>query len=178
MLLEWPEARGGLDRLYSATACDRSRAAMKRRLGLPELVVSNVRLLGHLRLPSDMKLTSSEKVRAEGALAGIAAQDLNESSGACKPLKAPPAAKRPLSCNAKAPQYGSRGRRADAPRRRSSSRCSRVVHTWRRTPRDCRGRSDPACTRPIRLAHAERARRRPLRRDTPRASGPRGGRHA
>ena len=59
---------------------------MKRRLGLPELVVSNVRLLGHLRLPSDMKLTSSEKVRAEGALAGIAAQDLNESSGACKPL--------------------------------------------------------------------------------------------
>ena len=45
-----------------------------------------MRLLDHLRVPSDMSITSSEHVRAEGALAGIAAQDLDESSRACKPL--------------------------------------------------------------------------------------------
>ena len=52
----------------------------------PFLLGHLVRLLDHLRVPSDMSITSNEHVRAEGALAGIAAQDLDESSRACKPL--------------------------------------------------------------------------------------------
>ena len=52
----------------------------------PFLLCHLVRLLDHLRVPSDMSITSSEHVRAEGALARIAAQDLDESSRACKPL--------------------------------------------------------------------------------------------